>query len=39
MINNIDFKIKNLAEIFKGKVIGNNNLRISGIGTIENAKK
>ena len=39
MINNIDFKIKNLAEIFKGKVIGNNNLSISGIGTIENAKK
>ena len=39
MINNIDFKIKNLAEIFEGKIIGNNNLSISGIGTIENAKK
>ena len=39
MVNNIDFKIKNLAEIFEGKIIGNNNLSINGISTIENAKK
>ena len=37
MMNNIDFKIKNLAKIFKGEIIGDEKLKITGISSIENA--
>ena len=37
MMNNIDFKIKNLAEIFNGEIIGDEKLKITGISSIENA--
>ena len=39
MMNNIDFKIKNLAEIFNGEIIGDEELKITGISSIENATK
>ena len=35
----IDFKIKDLSEIFNAKIIGDNDLRITGINDIENAKE
>ena len=38
-MNSIDFKIKNLAKIFEGKIIGDENLLIKGISSIENAKQ
>ena len=38
-MNSIDFKIKNLAKIFNGKIIGDEKLSISGISSIENANK
>ena len=38
-MNSIDFKIKNLAKIFDGKIIGDENLIINGISSIENAKQ
>ena len=37
MMNNIDFKIKNLAEIFNGEIIGDKKLKITGVSSIENA--
>ena len=38
-MNSIDFKIKNLAKIFNGKIIGDEKLCISGISSIENANE
>jgi len=38
-MNSIDFKIKNLAKIFDGKVVGDENLLVKGISSIENATK
>ena len=38
-MKHIDFKIKNLAEIFDAKIIGDENLKIIGINDIENAKE
>ncbi len=38
-MKNIDFKIKNLAEIFDAKIVGNKEIKITGINDIENAKK
>ncbi len=38
-MNSIDFKIKNLAKIFDGKVFGDENLIIKGISSIENANE
>ena len=38
-MKNIDFKIKNIAEIFEGKIIGNREIQITGVNDIENAKK
>ena len=35
----IDFKIKDLIEVFNAKIIGDNDLRITGINDIENAKE
>ena len=35
----IDFKIKDLSEIFNAKIIGDNDLRITGINDIANAKE
>ena len=37
MMNNIDFKIKNLAEVFNGEIIGDKKLKIKGLSSIENA--
>ena len=37
-MNNIDLKVKKIADIFDGEIIGNNNITIKGIGSIENAK-
>ena len=31
MMNNIDFKIKNLAEVFNGEIIGDKKLKITGV--------
>ena len=36
---NIDFTVKKIAKIFNGKIIGDNEVTIKGIGTIENANK
>ena len=33
-MNSIDFKIKNLAEIFDGKIIGDEKLIINGVSSI-----
>ena len=38
-MKHINFKIKNLAEIFDAKIIGDENLKIIGINDIENAKE
>ena len=38
-MKNIDFKIKNIAEIFEGEIIGNREIQITGVNDIENAKK
>ena len=38
-MNSIDFKIKNLAEIFDGKIIGDEKLIINGVSSIENANE
>ena len=38
-MNSIDFKIKNLAEIFDGKIIGDEKLIIKGVSSIENANE
>ena len=39
VMNSIDFKIKNLAEIFDGKIIGDEKLIIKGVSSIENANE
>ena len=36
---NINFTVKKIAKIFNGKIIGDNEVTIKGIGTIENANK
>jgi len=36
---NIDFTVKKIAKIFNGRIIGDNEVTIKGIGTIENANK
>lgn len=38
-MKNLDFKIKKIAEIFDAKLIGNKEVKITGISDIENAKK
>jgi len=38
-MNNIHFKIKNLAKIIEAKIIGDENLIINGLSDIETAKK
>ena len=38
-MNSIDFKIKNLAKIFDGKIIGDEKLIINGVSSIENANE
>ena len=38
-MKNLDFKIKKIAEILDAKLIGNKEVKITGIGDIENAKK
>ena len=38
-MNNIHFKIKNLAKIIDAKIIGDKNLIINGLSDIETAKK
>ena len=38
-MNSIDFKIKNLAKIFDGKIIGDEELTINGVSSIENANE
>ena len=38
-MKNLDFKIKKIAEIFEAKLIGNKEVKITGISDIENAKK
>ncbi len=38
-MNNIHFKIKNLAEIIDAEIIGDKNIVIKGISDIETAEK
>ena len=38
-MKNLDFKIKKIAEIFDAKLIGNKEVKITGISDIENAEK
>ena len=38
-MNNIELKVKKIADIFNGEIIGNNKITIKGVGSIENAKK
>ena len=38
-MNNIELKVKKIADIFDGEIIGNNKITIKGVGSIENAKK
>ena len=38
-MKNLDFKIKKIAEIFDAKLIGNKEVKITGISDIENSEK
>jgi len=37
-MNSIELKVKKIADIFDGEIVGNNSITIKGIGSIENAK-